>query len=83
MQRGRGLGLSYIKQDGKHQHRLVAQRTIGRPLRSGEIVHHLNGDKRDNRPENLEVLSSQSQHARLHNLARFASKGGGSVVGKA
>jgi hypothetical protein len=48
------------------EHRLIAEAVLGRPLTEDEIVHHINGDPADNRPENLMVLESQSEHARLH-----------------
>jgi len=45
--------------------RFVAGQVFG-PLAAGEIVHHRNRDVWDNRPENLQKISSQSQHIRNH-----------------
>lgn len=48
-----------------YEHRLVASEKIGRLIKSSEHVHHINGDKTDNRPENLEVLTI-AEHRLLH-----------------
>lgn len=57
---------SYPKIFGTHAHRILAEEIIGRPLKKGEVVHHKDGNPRNNSIDNLEVLSSQSEHAKLH-----------------
>lgn len=63
---GTGKGDSYEKTFGRHTHRVVAERMLGRPLLPGEVVHHIDGDKRNNAPENLFVFQSQADHAKWH-----------------
>jgi len=46
------------------EHRAVACKMLGRTLRPGEVVHHRNADKADNRPENLEVFATNAEHLR-------------------
>jgi HNH endonuclease len=47
------------------EHRLVMERMIGRRLRPEERVHRINGDRADNRPENLRLYVDHSEHMRV------------------
>lgn len=49
------------------EHRLMMEKKIGRYLKPKERVHHLNGIKNDNRPENLIYFPDESKHQRFHN----------------
>ncbi len=52
-----------------YYHRVKMEKKLGRKLRRSEVVHHKNGDRRDNRIRNLEVMSL-ANHSRIHARGR-------------
>jgi len=74
---GIGKSKTYEKTFGRHTHRIVAEQKLGRPLKADEVVHHLDGDKRNNSPDNIRVFSSQKEHAEFHAKLYAFFMGGG------
>lgn len=59
----------------EYAHREVMVKKLGRKLKRGEIVHHLDGNKLNNDPANLKVISRES-HIKEHGERLLNKKGG-------
>lgn len=69
-------GYVFLRMNGQYINRakMVMEQQLGRSLKPGEVVHHVNGDKQDDRPENLQLFANRSEHVRFHHQDRGRKK---------
>lgn len=65
LQHWEGVSTHYRKVDGRHEHRVVAEQKYGRKLTRDDIVHHIDGNRRNNHPDNLVVIT-RAEHCHIH-----------------
>jgi len=58
-------GYKHYANSGKPVHKHVAERKVGGKIGEGRVVHHKDGNKLNNKRDNLQVMS-RSAHSRLH-----------------
>lgn len=67
-------GYIYVRIDNYwiREHRYIVENFIGRKLKPNEVIHHINGNRKDNRIQNLMIFDSQAKHKSFENrVTRF------------
>ena len=73
---GRGYMIRGINGGSIREHVRIAQLALGKPLPDGAQVHHVNGDRSDNRPKNLVICQDSDYHKELHRRSAVVKRGG-------
>lgn len=55
----------YINKQKYREHRVIMEQLIGRKLKADEVVHHIDGDRHNNSPNNLQLMK-KGEHTSLH-----------------
>lgn len=68
---GKGECKGYSKIYSRLAHRVIVEQILGRPLKPEEVVHHRDGNRYNNVPENLVVFPTVGAHSKFHNEYRW------------
>lgn len=63
-------GKEYKHKGSEREHRVIAEEVLGRPLPPGAVVHHIDGDRLNNAPDNLLICSDNAHHQLVHRRQR-------------
>jgi len=60
----------------EREHIVIAEKALGRPLKKGQVVHHIDGNGLNNAPGNLVICPSHRYHFLIHTRTRALEESG-------
>lgn len=76
---GHGYAYLFFREDDgvvmRFEHVVMAEKALGKPLPKGAVVHHVDGNRANNSPNNLVICQDQRYHLLLHTRAKVVSAG--------